>query len=156
MTWADIHDLYYKLCRRFARSVARDRAEADDVVQEVMLRARTHLPLLEILSPDSRRSWLFTAIRNLVTDRRRAEERHQALDESRSIPTSPPPLELTAEVERRLDELPEHYRDIVYRRYWLGMNSTEIGRDLDMPPSTVRHHLQSAHGILKQQLARQW
>ena len=155
MTWLDLHDLYSKPCRRFARSLARDRAEAEDVVQEIMLRARDNLPLLEILSPDARRSWLFTAIRNLIIDRRRAEERHEALEQC--VPMQhEPPLQLVAEVERRLNELPDHYRDIVYRRYWLGMNSTEIGADLQMPPSTVRHHLQSAHAILRQQLARQW
>ncbi len=155
MTWLDLHDLYYKDCRRFARSMARDQSEADDIVQEVMLRARQNLPLLEILSAEARRSWLFTAIRNLIIDSRRAEKRHHNL-EPKEPPLCDPPLQLVAEVERRLNELPEHYREIVYRHHWLGMNSTEIGADLHMPPSTVRHHLKSAHELLKKRLARQW
>ncbi|MCD4830063.1 MAG: RNA polymerase sigma factor [Candidatus Cloacimonetes bacterium] len=155
MTLNDLHDLYYKDCRRFARSVARDRSEADDVVQEVMLRAQANLPLLEILSAGERRSWLFTAIRNRVIDVRRAEKRHHELERERQ-PQPVTPIELVAEIERRLDDLPELYRDILHRKYWLGMNSVQIGDDLQMPSSTVRHHLQSAHGLLKKNMARQW
>jgi RNA polymerase sigma-70 factor (ECF subfamily) len=45
--------------------------------------------------------------------------------------------------------LPEKIRDIVYKRYWLGMTSKEIGDSLSLPPSTVRYHLSSAISLLK-------
>ncbi len=155
MTLQDLHDLYYKDCRRFARSMARDRAEADDTVQEVFMRAQGHLPLLEILDATERRSWLFTAIRNRLIDERRAEKREERALADLEDP-APFPMESSAEVQRRLEELPELQRDILHRRYWLGMNSRQIGEEMQLPPSTVRWHMQQAHETLKKKLSRQW
>ena len=155
MNLQDLHDLYHADCRRFARSLCRDHAEADDVVQEVLLRAQGHLPLLEILSGHERRSWLFRAIRNHLIDLRRREQRWDTAMQSYEEPMELP-MEDTLEVQRRIGELPEPYPDILYRKYWLGMTSAQIGDDMQMPPSTVRHHLRQAHGILKKTLAKQW
>jgi RNA polymerase sigma-70 factor (ECF subfamily) len=42
------------------------------------------------------------------------------------------------------DHIPDRYQDLIEKRYVLGMNSTEIGRVLGVPPATVRSRLRHA------------
>jgi RNA polymerase sigma-70 factor, ECF subfamily len=48
-----------------------DRARAEDVVQETLLRARQH-PEVADDSERSARAWLFTVARNMIIDERRS------------------------------------------------------------------------------------
>jgi RNA polymerase sigma-70 factor (ECF subfamily) len=48
-----------------------------------------------------------------------------------------------------LSKLSDKFRDVVFKRYWLGMNSSEIARVMSVPASTVRWRLHTALKLLK-------
>ena len=63
-----LHDEHAAALWRFAlRLVDNDRARAEDVVQETLLRAWRHRAVLES-APPALRAWLFTVARNIVID----------------------------------------------------------------------------------------
>jgi RNA polymerase sigma-70 factor (ECF subfamily) len=57
------------------RLTGNDRARAEDVVQETLLRAWRHISVLED-SQGSARAWLFTVARNIVIDEWRTKRSH--------------------------------------------------------------------------------
>src|SRR3712207_1552369 len=63
-----LHDAHAASLWRFClRLVGNDRARAEDVVQETMLRAWRHRDILDSTAP-ALRAWLFTVARNIVID----------------------------------------------------------------------------------------
>ena len=63
-----VHDEHADVLWRFClRLVGNDRARAEDVTQETLLRAWRHHAVLDG-SPAAVRSWLFTVARNIVID----------------------------------------------------------------------------------------
>ncbi len=144
-------------CRAYATLMARDSAEADELAQQVVVRALGHLPTLEGLAPAQRRQWAATAVRNALVDRRRREDREATLR-----------LELQSRVDRQDDHadgivsrlavrdalgtLPSVYREAAVMRYFSQMNSAEIGQTLGIPASTVRYRLRVARTLLRSQL----
>ena len=73
----DLHDRYATVLWRYVVSLTRQPADADDIVQETLLRAwRTPKVLHD--DPTKVRGWLFTVARNLVIDQARsARRRHE-------------------------------------------------------------------------------
>ncbi len=51
-----------------------------------------------------------------------------------------------------LAHLPIDLNDIVFKRFWLGMTSQEIGKQQQIPASTVRYKLRMALQILRTKL----
>ena len=71
---AGVHALYEEHAPavwRYALRLTGDRARAEDIVQEVLLRAWKHPNVLD-QSESSARAWLFTVARNLVFDEHRS------------------------------------------------------------------------------------
>ncbi|MCJ7840099.1 RNA polymerase sigma factor [Lederbergia sp. NSJ-179] len=58
---------------RFARSIASNEKEAEDLVQDTFLKALTHLHSLSKLTDYQQRAWLFKVLRNLRFDRFRKQ-----------------------------------------------------------------------------------
>jgi RNA polymerase sigma factor (sigma-70 family) len=56
------------------------------------------------------------------------------------------------DLRRALGTLDEVLRIIVVLRYYGGMDATEVGHALDMPPATVRTRLHRALGQLRERL----
>lgn len=151
MTVDELYDDFESRLRGFAMSLAKDSDSADDLVQETFIRSMGHLPLLELLSRSQRRSWLFRTLRNVFIDERRSAGRRLAMfekltaDFDESVQLAPMfPLDM-------LDGVPDDDRDLLERRYVLGMNSREIGDELGIPPATVRSRL---HLVIKRLRSR--
>ena len=68
---SQLYSLYAKALRRYVEQFCRDPASAEDIVQEIFIRAWRHLPRL---SADDRpvRPWLYRVARNLMIDANRA------------------------------------------------------------------------------------
>ena len=62
--------------------------------------------------------------------------------------------EETALVRRALERLDPPVRSILVLRYFTGLDSSEIGRILQLPDSTVRSHLRAAREKLALELKR--
>ena len=147
MTLAELYADYETRLRSFAVSLTHDPDRADDLVQETFIRAMAHLPLLGQLNHHQRQAWLFRTLKNRFIDEQRREQRREALLEQ--VAAERPVQDFTAGqiVDEILNAVPDQYRDLLYQRYILGMNSSEIAADLDIPAATVRSRLH---------LARKW
>jgi RNA polymerase sigma-70 factor, ECF subfamily len=133
--------------RRYLLKMARDINEADDLLQETFLRALSNLNILQGLSPQKQRAWLYTTARRCLIDRRRSEKREYPTDAIGEGETNDDlTLPIVAEA---LGTLPEHLSTIIAMRYFAGMDSATIGRVLGIPAATVRTRLRAGIKRLK-------
>jgi RNA polymerase sigma-70 factor (ECF subfamily) len=128
-----------------ARLLSGDRAEAEDMAQEAMLR-------LWKVAPDWRQgearvsTWLYRVVTNLCTDRLRARHRRgtSALDDAPEVADAAPAAvlglieaqRLTA-LEAALAALPERQRQAVVLRHIEGLTNPEIAEVMDIGVEAV-------------------
>lgn len=145
MMLTDLYESFENRLRRYAIRLARDSYQADDLVQETFIRAMGHLELLKQLNKPQREAWLRQTLKHLFLDNQRARQREQLLAEQLSQQTriaSHPLSEL--EFQGLLDHIPDRYRELLHKRYVLGMTSREIAQELSIPAATVRSRLHIA------------
>jgi RNA polymerase sigma-70 factor (ECF subfamily) len=125
-----------------------DRQLAEDVVQEVFVRAwRSSFEP----SKGSMRTWLFSIARNAVADalRHRAVRRidtleareSESLDEGRSELDPMDQLLERIQLEEALARLSPEHRQAVVRVYFGGQTCAELGKELGISASTMRSRL---------------
>ena len=85
----------------YCRGLCRSDAAAQDMVQEVFLRAWQNIGTLQDLGPSQRRAWLYRTARNLFVDAmRRTAREDAALPELKPEPETPDPDFAEAEARR--------------------------------------------------------
>lgn len=136
-----------------------DAHEAEDAVQEVMLRAYSRI---DTYDPTRRFvTWLLTIGSNHCIDRlRRRRLRWLTLDDVAFwLPTQeagPERSALAAEqrdtVQRALQRLPESYRGVTVLRYWHDLSYLEIAEALGLTEATVKTRLHRARKMLEEAL----
>jgi RNA polymerase sigma-70 factor (ECF subfamily) len=100
--------------RGFARFLVRDRTEADDLVQEAVVRA---LAAFEQFQPGTNlKSWLFTILRNAFFEQARRRRTERAALERAAMPDEPPASDpesraALSDLQRRLWSLPPLLRE---------------------------------------------
>jgi RNA polymerase sigma factor (sigma-70 family) len=136
-----------------ARRLGLDTEEANDAVQEALLRAWLALAADEPIRQLD--AWTFRTLYRLCMDRHRWHRRLRALtDRLGASPVSEP----TSGVADRLtlwaavDRLPPRQRAIVYLRYRADLGFEEIGEILDVQAVTARSHASRALDRLAQLL----
>ena len=118
-----------------------DRAQAQDVVQETMLRAWRNPKVLEQAS-GSARGWLFTVAKRIVIDDwRTARRRREWVTED--VPERPVGDEADATVNRHmvmaaLQKLSLEHREVLHECYFRGSSVAEAAAALAIPPGTVK------------------
>jgi RNA polymerase sigma-70 factor (ECF subfamily) len=138
----------------YAVRLTGDRARAEDVVQETMLRAWRHG-----ICDDARgsaRAWLFTVAHRLIIDEARsARSRHEAVVElpERAMADEVDALFETLLVTDGLKALSEDHRAVVVRAYYARLTVDEIARELGVPAGTVKSRLH--YGLRALRLALQ-
>jgi len=130
----------FTFCLRFTG----DRQRAEDVVQEVLLRAWRQLTQLE-LGDRPVRPWLFAVACNLLTDLHRANgSRPQTAADDTVLATV---ADGADEIERAVEswtmaealrQLSERHREVLVQAHWLGRSVAETARVLGVPPGTVK------------------
>ncbi|MCM3494887.1 RNA polymerase sigma factor [Paenibacillus lactis] len=141
----DVNELYENLkedVRRYARSVAKHAYEADDLVQDAFIKAMKE-PQLAQWPLHKQKAWFFRVIKNRLIDITRREKRLLPWDDDLDVTLLSVP-NLDMETTEWLGRLPQSQSDIVFKRYWLGMSSQEIGDQLGLPAATIRYKLQAA------------
>jgi RNA polymerase sigma-70 factor, ECF subfamily len=131
-----------------------DRAAAEDVAQEAMLRAYQHLDWLDV----SRAwPWLKTVASRLVIDEYRKWGRVGALADDHEVPADASQLE-GAETRHVLAEamsrLPARQRLAMTLRYVAGYDSAEAAAALDLDASAFKQLLYRARGRLQSEYRR--
>jgi RNA polymerase sigma-70 factor (ECF subfamily) len=123
---------YYDACRRFAYHMLGDRSDADDVVQETLMRAYRAIARYD--ERDQFRGWLFRILtnqcRNALTARGRRTRRFVqdtvALEQAHAPPVG---LQLGAEhasLARALAQLDALQREAILLKYAEGLEYTEM------------------------------
>lgn len=151
---------------RFARSLTRDEADAEDVVQEAYLRAfrswKTFQPGTDI------RRWLFTIARNVFLRSRERGQRETTLDDDGAeavdaqqahdvwLRKGLDPLLASADVgpaiQEALEELPENFRSVVVLVDLEDQSYEDAAAVLGIPVGTVRSRLFRGRKLLQERL----
>lgn len=145
LTLEELYREYADGLQAYAAALTRHGPAAEDLVQEAFIRTLGHLQLLAQLNPHQRRAWLCQTVKRLFLDQRASQVREATFIAQLSLETEGyvPPVEpelMTAILAR----VPESCRQVLELRYAMGMNSTEIGEELGLPPATVRSRLHQA------------
>lgn len=135
---------------RFARSISRHEQEADDLMQDAWEKSLKE-ESLKSLPLYKQRAWFFRVMKNRLIDDRRKETRLSAWEEETDFPEKPVALNHLELVEL-LAQLTPELSDLVFKRYWLGMTSREIGEQVGVPAATIRYKLHYAIKQLRKHL----
>jgi RNA polymerase sigma factor (sigma-70 family) len=144
--------------RRLARSLLRDDSTADDVAQDVMVRA------LDMRAPArTPRGFLATLTRRQVSNLRRSESRRSE-HEARSSPGSAHVATRDDDARRSLETsqlvaaevlaLDEPYRGVILRIYFEGQSAEAIAKLRGVPAATIRTQHRRALEQLRERLDR--
>jgi len=139
-----LHDAHGPDLLRFALRLTDDRQQAEDVVQETLLRA-WRKPDVLTQDDDVARAWMFTVARNLVIDDRRSA-RHRREVDTAEVPeragggSTEDVLDVLLIADALAALSPEH-RAVVVDAYYLGLTVPEIARRLEIPAGTVKSRL---------------
>lgn len=123
------------------RLTSGDRARAQDVLQETLLRAWRHP---EVLQPErgSARAWLFTTARHIVIDEWRARSvRPEVLTDNVPDRATSDGVDEAMQswlVAEALDRLSPEHRGVLVECFYRGHTVAEAAERLGVPPGTVK------------------
>jgi RNA polymerase sigma-70 factor (ECF subfamily) len=145
------------LAFRVALGVLRNRAEAEDVAQEAMLRAYRNFHRLR--ERDRFRAWLVRMTWRLALDRIRSagrRERRERIAHAEQVEAGVEGVAAGRELERRLvsalDELPEKLRIVMVLAAVEGYDTREVAKLVGIPEGTVKSRLHLARKQLAESL----
>jgi RNA polymerase sigma-70 factor (ECF subfamily) len=146
---------------RFARWLTRSPSDADDVLQEAILRAFRGF---DALRGSDVKAWLLTIVKNCylttLTQQRRgafesSPEEHALQDDETMISLAPDPESAAIQqdekrtLDRLMSALPEEHREVLLLREIEEMNYREIATVTNVPIGTVMSRLARARAALK-------
>lgn len=159
-TWEEIARDYGRFLYTVAYRLTGDDHEAQDLVQEVLLRARKGLATYQ---PGSMEGWLSRIATNAFLDdvRRRQRRPVESLpdDPERVLAGAPSADEaldraaLPDHVQAALRALPDEFRAAVVLCDVVGFSYQEIAESLDVPVGTVRSRIHRGRSMLKEVLS---
>jgi RNA polymerase sigma-70 factor, ECF subfamily len=155
---------------RAARSVLRDRAEAEDAVQDAYLKA--FAAMASYAGASSLSTWLTRIVINQALEHRRTVEKRQRILREQSVididnyrerlmagsETSQSPeaetmrTQIAKLLERAIANLPEAFRSVFVLREIEGMSVEETAEALQIPPGTVKTRLLRSRRRLQREL----
>lgn len=149
----------------YAMTLTRNKAEAEDLVQETYLRA---MRAFDRLQPESNvKSWLFTILRNVYLNQIRHQRSGPPIvdmeDQFSNLPDTAASGELDPlsnylatlkrqDVHRAIESLPSVYREVIILREFEDLSYQQIAEVLNCPTGTVMSRLGRAREKLKRVL----
>ena len=164
---AELYDRHSRLLFGLVLKIVRDRAEAEEILQEVFIRVWTRAELY-----DSRlggpRPWLVRLARNCAIDRLRARRTRDAvnqpaLDEAKAHPALssvhvPTPEAVVIHAERRgtvveaLARLPAEQARLIEAAFFEGYTHSELATLFGLPLGTVKTRIRAGLMTMRQRL----
>lgn len=157
---------YNQRLYRVARSILRDAAEAEDVIQDAYVRAYQHLQQFKGRAPFA--VWLTRIAVHEALKRLRFRNRVRQLDvtdhdEGRAMNLADPALnpelttskaELRQLLEQAVSALPEQYRTVVMLRDVEELSTSETAEVLSLSEQNVKVRLHRGHAMLRRWLLK--
>lgn len=147
---------------RVARTLTAQPADAEDLVQETLLRAYRSMDRFDGQYP---RAWLLTILRNAEHNRHRRRRPHLLDDPEQAMDTlgdqhgddgNPEHLVVdqcfATEVEDAFNALPDKYRQVIAIVDVEGLGYTDAAKALDIPVGTVMSRLHRARKRIRRHL----
>ena len=154
--WETMYETFWDKLEHFCYKLCRDESRAEDLAQEVFLKALQNRSLIESFTPGQCKAWLFAAARNLYCDQVRRAVKEEALLEGLLPEGDEDATAESALGEVDLDGLLALLDPIDHAlftlRYTEGYNATELGEKFSLPPGTVRTRLAKVRALLKTKL----
>ena len=145
---------------RYAFSIVGNRFEAEDVVQEAMIKIWKRMDKFSQI--DNKEAWVITIVRNLAIDKIRAKKKKQTSDIndyfhiSDNAPSPDIKLEqkdAVRKVAEIMNTLQETQREIITLRDIEGYTYQEIADIMDLKVDQVKVYLFRARKILREKLS---
>ncbi len=161
------HSLFHALAIKhqdeiyeYARYLLRNASDAEDVAQEVLLRAWSKMGTFNILSA---RSWIKRTTHNacidLIRKREATTNKEYPLESIEQKPESADGPEKQAETQELqaylhevIEQLPDNLRNVFVLHELQGHNHRQISKILQIPVNTSKTHLMRARQQLRSQL----
>jgi RNA polymerase sigma-70 factor (ECF subfamily) len=152
----ELYDAHGPSLWRFALHLTGNPTQAEDIVQETLLRA-WRSPKITNERPAMTRSWMFTVARNLVIDEARsARRRHEIGVADTPEPSQDDSTDALFEsllIEEALESLDLDHRAVIVHAYYGGCSIAEVALRLGIPQGTVKSRLH--YGLRALRLALQ-
>jgi RNA polymerase sigma-70 factor (ECF subfamily) len=149
----ELYDRHHRLVFAVILRMLKERAEAEEVLQEVFVQAWTRAATYDrcLGSPAG---WLLGIARNRAIDRMRANAvRGRGLDaepttEPQADPAQTPERSAAAAerrrvVQRALDALPADQRELIEQAYFMGFTHSELAARFGLPLGTVKTRIRT-------------
>ncbi len=157
-----LYEAHAKTVYWTAYGVSRDSGAAQEVVQNVFLRAFQHLSTLSELSEEQRRAWLCRAAINSGIDGLRRNKRYVIVEDAGVNEADggqgPEEAAVNAEFRRTVragvDGLPEKYRMPILLYYFAELDYHSIAMTLGISEGTLKSRMSRGRQMLKKELMK--
>ena len=164
----DLYRDYYGLVRKKIYSITRDANHTEDLINDTFLKLIGKISLLRTLESCKRTAYVVYTGRSVAINfikHRDVEKKHgyygldiDLADVAAASDTVEDWIirwEERAEIDDVMLKLPENQKDLLYFKYFLEMENTEIAEILGIAPASVREYLTRARRNAKKLLARE-
>ncbi len=153
IAWQAHRDALY----RFVLQQVRHEAAAEDIVQEVLVKAYTRQGTLK--EPSKLRPWLYQITRNAIIDYYRLQKPSETvpdelIHEDRRVEDNRAEWDLARCLVPLLDALPEPYRQALRLAEFEGATQREVGARLGLSLSGAKSRVQRARKMLREVLLK--
>lgn len=131
-------DLFGNDILRFAFSYMKNREDAEDVLQETLIRLMQAQPVFE--NEQKLKSWLLRVAANLCLDQLRSavRKREVAMPEGFDMPVAESAEQQNSAVLQQIFNLPDKYRSVIHLYYYEEYSTREIAGITGQKEATVR------------------
>jgi RNA polymerase sigma-70 factor (ECF subfamily) len=147
------NDVASKL-RGYVRTRVRDHATAEDILQDVFLKAHTRIGQLQ--SPEKLEGWLFLIARNAVIDHYRKSKSVEQLPSDLAATSDEPEFECAEELRAAfrgmIEQLPAPYGEALVLTEFKGLTQKELAEHLGISLSGAKSRVQRGREKLKEAL----
>ncbi|HEY1899298.1 MAG TPA: sigma-70 family RNA polymerase sigma factor [Steroidobacteraceae bacterium] len=132
----------------YARSIFRNRHDAEDAVQQAALRGLERFDSFDPTRPF--KGWWFAILRNCCIDtlRVRRAEKTESLGDHEAADTGTPEIAGWEQLSTAMEQLSQDHHEILRLRYFAGLSYQEMAVALAIAPGTVMSRLHLARKAL--------